>query len=56
MLHYRAVARTTTARVLDILVCILGAVSMVYTTALTINSWVHGDNGKPPGYCDERKA
>lgn len=54
MLHYRAVARTTTARVLDVLVCILGVVGMAYTTSLTINSWVNGDNSKTPGYCDGR--
>ena len=54
MLHYRAVARTTTARMLDILVGIVGLVSMVYTTSLTINSWVHGGDAKAPGYCDER--
>ena len=54
MLHYRAVARTTAARVLDVLVGILGLVGMAYTTALTINSWVNGDNSKTPGYCDGR--
>ncbi|KAF9730499.1 hypothetical protein PMIN06_001355 [Paraphaeosphaeria minitans] len=54
MLHYRAVARTTTARIVDVLVGIVGLVSMVYTTTLTINSWVHGGDAKAPGYCDER--
>lgn len=54
MLHYRAVARTSTARILDVMVGVLGLVSMGYTTALTINSWVNGDNSKAPGYCDSR--
>ncbi|KAF1943404.1 amino acid transporter-like protein [Clathrospora elynae] len=54
MLHYRAVARTTYARVLDVLLCILGAVGMAYTTTLTVQSWVHGGAPKAPGYCDSR--
>ena len=54
MLHYRAVARTTIARTLDILMCIVGMIAMIYTTSLTIQSW--GEVGKPkaPGYCDGR--
>jgi proton-coupled amino acid transporter len=54
LLHYRAVARTTTARVLDVTLCIIGAVGMVYTTTLTIQSWIHGGGPKAPGYCDGR--
>jgi proton-coupled amino acid transporter len=54
MLHYRAVARTSYARLLDILLGILGVVGMVYTTTLTINSWVQGGAPKAPGYCDSR--
>ncbi|CAI6341973.1 unnamed protein product [Periconia digitata] len=52
MLHYRAVARTSTARAIDICVGILGLVGMVYTTTLTINSWIKGSTPKSPGYCD----
>lgn len=54
MLHYRAVARTSFARILDIIVGILGLVGMVYTTALTVNSWVSGGMKPPAGYCDGR--
>ncbi|KAF1950401.1 amino acid transporter-like protein [Byssothecium circinans] len=54
MLHYRAVARTTTARAIDIAICVLGLVGMAYTTVLTVNSWVQGGAPKPPGYCDSR--
>lgn len=54
MLHYRAVARTSQARLMDILLGIIGIVGMVYTTALTINQWVHGGAPKTPGYCDSR--
>lgn len=54
MLHYRAVAKTSYARILDVLLCILGLVGMVYTTSLTISSWVAGSAPKSPGYCDNR--
>ncbi|KAH7072904.1 transmembrane amino acid transporter protein-domain-containing protein [Paraphoma chrysanthemicola] len=54
MLHYRAVARTNYARLLDILLGILGIVGMVYTTTLTINQWIQGSAPKAPGYCDGR--
>lgn len=54
LLHYRACARTTYARALDVALCIVGAVGMIYTTSLTIQSWVHGGAPKAPGYCDGR--
>ena len=54
MLHYRAVARTSLARICDILLCILGGVGMVYTTVLTVSSWAAGGGEKSPGYCDHR--
>jgi proton-coupled amino acid transporter len=54
MLHYRAVAKTTRARLFDILLIIIGVVGMVYTTTLTIQQWVAGHASKDPGYCDGR--
>lgn len=54
MLHYRAVARTTYARSLDVLLCIIGIVGMGYTTTLTVHSWISGGAPKTPGYCDSR--
>ncbi|KAF1920022.1 transmembrane amino acid transporter protein-domain-containing protein [Ampelomyces quisqualis] len=54
MLHYRAVARTSRARLMDILLGFIGVVGMVYTTTLTINQWVQGSAPKAPGYCDSR--
>jgi proton-coupled amino acid transporter len=54
ILHYRAVARTTYARILDVVLVIIGVVGMVYTTTLTINQWVQGSAPKAPGYCDGR--
>jgi len=53
MLHYRALADRKMARIGDVLLVIFGFVVMVYTTALTINSWVNGHRSKPPGYCDK---
>jgi proton-coupled amino acid transporter len=54
MLHYRAVAQSNYARVLDVVLCIIGMVGMVYTTTLTVNSWIGGSTPKAPGYCDSR--
>jgi len=54
MLHYRAVAKTTRARLFDVLLIVIGVVGMVYTTTLTIQQWVTGNATKDPGYCDGR--
>ncbi|KAF2876411.1 transmembrane amino acid transporter protein-domain-containing protein [Massariosphaeria phaeospora] len=54
MLHYKALARSSASRALDVALCILGLVGMVYTTSLTVSSWVGGGAPKPPGYCDSR--
>ncbi|OJD31134.1 transmembrane amino acid transporter [Diplodia corticola] len=54
LLHYRAVSRTFWQRFADISLIVVGMVMMLYTTALTINSWVGGDSTKPPGYCDDK--
>ncbi|KAI9818089.1 MAG: neutral amino acid transporter [Pycnora praestabilis] len=53
LLHFRAVARTRLQRIADVALCIFGVVVMIYTTALTIRSWVGGGHTvKSPGYCD----
>lgn len=39
---------------MDVLLCIVGVVGMVYTTALTINQWIEGSAAKAPGYCDRK--
>ncbi|KAF2669610.1 hypothetical protein BT63DRAFT_372711 [Microthyrium microscopicum] len=54
MLHYRAVSKTWQQRLADIVLIIFGIVGMVYTTSLTVKSWVTGHSTKPPGYCDSR--
>ncbi|KAI9742349.1 MAG: neutral amino acid transporter [Claussenomyces sp. TS43310] len=55
MLHYRAVAKTRFRKGADIVLCIFGAVVMVYTTALTIISWADSSSEPPlPKYCDGR--
>ncbi|KAL4798940.1 transmembrane amino acid transporter protein-domain-containing protein [Aspergillus venezuelensis] len=52
LLHLKACARSRKQQIADIALACLGVVSCLYTTALTINNWVNGDNGKAPGYCD----
>jgi solute carrier family 36 (proton-coupled amino acid transporter) len=54
MLHYRAMSTTRWQKIADVALIIFGGVGMVYTTALTVNSWVTGGNVKQPGYCDEK--
>ena len=53
MLHFKAVANSQKQRIIDIALPVFGFVVMVYTTALTIKSWVSGSNSRPRGYCDE---
>lgn len=52
LLHLKAIARSRVWQLVDILLCILGVVAMVYTTALTLKSWTSGPAGKEHGYCD----
>ena len=52
ILHLKAVASTRKAMLLDIAVCIVGVVGCVYTTVLTVYSWIHDKESKSPGYCD----
>lgn len=53
LLHYKAVAEKRWQKIVDILLCIVGILVMVYTTALTAKSWADG-GAKTPGYCDDR--
>ncbi|KAL5342624.1 transmembrane amino acid transporter protein-domain-containing protein, partial [Aspergillus crustosus] len=52
LLHLKACATTRRQKIADIALSILGVVSCIYTTSLTINNWVKGSNTKAPGYCD----
>ena len=54
MLHYKAISKTRAQRIADVVLIILGIVGMVYTTTLTVKSWVSGSTPKPPGYCDSK--
>jgi proton-coupled amino acid transporter len=57
MLHYRAVATTRFRKICDIVLCIFGAIVMVYTTAMTIINWAGGDDATPvPKYCDGKRG
>jgi proton-coupled amino acid transporter len=56
MLHFKAVAKTRFRKACDILLCIFGAVVMVYTTSLTVISWAEGTDAPPlPKYCDGKR-
>ncbi|TLD39144.1 amino acid transporter-like protein [Venturia nashicola] len=55
MLHYKAISRTWYSRFADVALIIFGFIVMVYTTSLTIQSWVSGGEAKSPGYCDAKK-
>lgn len=57
MLHFKSVAKTRFRKAADVLLCIFGFIVMVYTTTLTIMSWV-GGNAEPnlPSYCDKKNA
>jgi solute carrier family 36 (proton-coupled amino acid transporter) len=52
LLHLKAVSRTRWQRGLDYTMCVFGAASCAYTTALTIQQWAAGNTAKDPGYCD----
>ncbi|KAL9618342.1 MAG: hypothetical protein Q9160_006924 [Pyrenula sp. 1 TL-2023] len=55
LLHLRAVAKpqgNLRMKLVDIGLCGFGLVGCAYTTALTVKSWVGGEEGKAPGYCD----
>ncbi|KAL4736872.1 transmembrane amino acid transporter protein-domain-containing protein [Aspergillus similis] len=52
LLHLKACAETKRQKLADIALTVIGVVSCIYTTALTLNNWVNGNNTKAPGYCD----
>jgi len=54
MLHYKAVSTTRWQKLSDIVLIIFGCFALVYTTVLTVKSWVAGDAPKTPGYCDQK--
>jgi len=39
-LHYRGVARTLSAKLLDLALISLGLVAMIYTTGVTVAQWI----------------
>jgi proton-coupled amino acid transporter len=54
MLHFRAVAKNRWYKFADIALMVFGLLVMIYTTSLTVSSWISGDSVKPlPAYCDE---
>ena len=51
LFHYKAMARTFTAKAINIAIIIFGAVSMTYTTGITIALWSAGGEEAPISRC-----
>ncbi|KAJ1929314.1 hypothetical protein IWQ60_001284 [Tieghemiomyces parasiticus] len=51
LFHLRAVARTRRQRIIDILLCVFGLITMVYVTYTTIESWIMDDPEPPSSIC-----
>ncbi|KAI9497217.1 transmembrane amino acid transporter protein-domain-containing protein [Zychaea mexicana] len=49
--HYKAIARTFTARAIDIAIVVFGVLSMTYTTGITIALWSAGGEEAPVSRC-----
>ncbi|KKK11818.1 amino acid transporter [Aspergillus rambellii] len=52
LLHFKACARSRRQKIADIGLACFGLVCCIYTTSLTLDNWINGDNVKAPGYCD----
>ncbi|KAJ5309026.1 hypothetical protein PENANT_c020G06764 [Penicillium antarcticum] len=52
LLHLRACARSKRQAIADVTLAAFGAICCVYTTSLTIGSWLGPEVPQSPGYCD----
>ncbi|KAJ5187396.1 hypothetical protein N7449_010390 [Penicillium cf. viridicatum] len=52
LLHLRACARSKRQAIADVTLAVFGAICCVYTTYLTLMSWMGPDVPQSPGYCD----
>lgn len=52
LLHLRACARFKRQAIADVALAVFGAICCVYTTYLTLMSWMGPDVPQSPGYCD----
>ncbi|KXG53789.1 Amino acid transporter, transmembrane [Penicillium griseofulvum] len=52
LLHLRACARSKRQAIADVTLAVFGAVCCVYTTYLTLMSWMGPEIPQSPGYCD----
>ncbi|CAG8142716.1 unnamed protein product [Penicillium nalgiovense] len=52
LLHLRACARSKRQAIADVALAVFGAICCVYTTYLTLMSWMGPDVPQSPGYCD----
>lgn len=55
-MHNRAVATRFWQTIADFALVAFGICMMTYTTGLTIDSWVRGEQDKTPGYCDDLRG
>ena len=53
LMHYKVAATRRWQRPVNLLLVLFGFCMMIYTTALTVQSWVAGGRPKSPSYCDE---
>lgn len=57
MLHFRAVAKSRFRKTADVVLCVFGAIVMVYTTTLTVLNWVNSGAAVPvPKFCDGKRG
>ncbi|KAJ5207021.1 Amino acid transporter transmembrane [Penicillium cf. griseofulvum] len=52
LLHLRACARSKRQAIADVTLAVFGAICCVYTTYLTLMSWMGPEIPQSPGYCD----
>ncbi|CAI7579876.1 hypothetical protein PCG10_005681 [Penicillium crustosum] len=52
LLHLRACARSKRQAIADVSLAVFGAICCVYTTYLTLMSWMGPEVPQSPGYCD----
>ncbi|CAG8066671.1 unnamed protein product [Penicillium olsonii] len=52
LLHLRACARSKRQAIADVTLAVFGAICCIYTTSLTLASWMGPEVPQSPGYCD----
>jgi proton-coupled amino acid transporter len=52
LLHLRACARSKRQAIADVTLAVFGTICCIYTTFLTLKSWMGPEVPQSPGYCD----